>query len=129
MFKGFILLFMLKIINDFTVFHLIIFFALKDMISDIIGLFIEYTFLDLIIILVPYTIEIFALLVFVEMVELNFCGLNQNLKRFIRNRADRDINLIYESNTDENVDEETINFSIDEASIEIESINDKTSVY
>ena len=129
MLKGFILLFMLKTINDFTVFHLIIFFALKDMISDIIGLFIEYTFFDLIIILVTYTIEIFALLVFVEMVELNFCGLNQNLKRFIRNRADRDINLIYESNTDENVDEETINFSIDEASIEIESINDKTSVY
>ena len=129
MFKALILLILLKTINDFTVFHIIIFFALKDMIFNIIGLFIEYNSCDLIIIIVTYSIEIVALLVYLEIVELNFCGLNQNLKRFIRNRADRDINLIYESNIDENTDEETNNFTIDESSIEIESISDKNSVY
>ena len=47
----------------------------------------------------------FAILVFVEIIELNFCGLNTNLKKNIIDRGINEINLIYDisdNSTNEN---------------------------
>ena len=45
--------------------------------------------------------EIFGVLVFTETIELNFCGLNINLKRNIMFRAGNEVNLI-DKQKDEN---------------------------
>ena len=47
----------------------------------------------------------FAILVFVEIIELHFCGLNTNLKKNIIDRGINEINLIYDisdNSTNEN---------------------------
>ena len=89
---------MYKLINDFTVFHILLFYSIDIFINDIISYFSKYNNLILIISIVPFIFEIFLLSIFLEIIELNFCGLNFNLKKNIITRSKVEINGIYVTN-------------------------------
>ena len=78
-----------KVIHDYTVCHIFLLIQNKEIASNI---FKEMTskkgtiFVSLI--LTSHLIEFFAILVFLELIELKFWGLDENIKRNIKNRAD-----------------------------------------
>ena len=98
--------FQFKLIYDLNVFYLIFFNSFFNLISIIIYLILDYNPFRFIL-LFAVVIEIIAISIFIEILELNFCNLNINLKRNIIFRAESEFNSIYQ------LDEE--DSSIDEA--------------
>jgi hypothetical protein len=107
---GIIVLVTSKIIYDFTIFHVYILCLLE--------IFIENIFKirdDIIILISSFCIELIMILVFLEIIELNFYHLNENLKRNIELRGIIDSSLAIEDDYDEldneritNIKEKTI---------------------
>jgi hypothetical protein len=84
------------LIQKYTLFHYILPIKIMNfvdfLLTDLLLLFSEgIKTLDLIIDFILYIFDIFFILVFLEFIELNFCGLNKNLKRKIIIRAEEDI--------------------------------------
>ncbi len=78
-------------------------------------------------ILITFPIEIFECLVFIEIIELNFCGLDLNIKKSIIRRSVIEVNTIYNIDEEENEEEDNLNEII---STELEDKNSETdSVY
>ena len=77
------------------------------MINSIFNLVKNYSIGELITIIITFLIEIFSIFIFLEIIELNFCNLNFNIKRNIIIRSNRDINLISNDNG------EDISFGVD----------------
>jgi len=92
-----------KIIYDYTIFHLYIPLLISYFIENIIknlGTF------DNIFLISSFFIELIMILIFIEIIEINLCGLNKNLKRNIEFRGIIDLNLtIGNDNDDDNVNE------------------------
>ena len=88
-----------KIIYEFTLYHIYIPLLFERFISEIIN---QTDAFDIIILTIFFTFELIIILVFLEIIEVNFCGLNENLKRNIESRGIIDSSLI---NNDENDDE------------------------
>jgi hypothetical protein len=63
-----------------------------------------YKKIEMIILIVSLFIEIIMILVFIETIEINCCGLNKNLKKNIRSRATSESSLTIEN--DEEDDDE-----------------------
>jgi hypothetical protein len=87
------------IINKYTIFHLFLFIQNKEFtnslyngISDIIRS---------VTISISYILEFFMILVFLEIIEFNFWGLNKNIKRNIKDRADNEVKLSLTNNENE----------------------------
>ena len=74
-------------------FHLMLLHGIINLILNIIN-FQNKNYYQQIIIIITFIIEIFAILVFVEMIILNFCGLNFNIKNNIIFRAEDEINKL-----------------------------------
>jgi hypothetical protein len=114
-------------INSFTIFHYILLVNLGELISSIFDLISNFDILYMINILITFPIEIFECLVFIEIIELNFCGLNLNLKKSIIRRSVIEVNTIYNIDEEENEEEDNLNEII---STELEDNNSGTdSVY
>ena len=95
------------------------FYSIFELITDF-GIF------ELIIIILTFSIEIFAIFVFFETIELNFCGLNLNLKKSIINRANNEIKGLLEE-LEEEEDEDN---DISEGKYEdLKTITDNNSQY
>ena len=67
----------------FSAFHYILISTFGEIIQFGYKMILNFDTTDLIVNLVTYSVEIFAVLVFIETIELNFCGLNMNLKKNI----------------------------------------------
>ena len=93
-------------INNYTVFHLILIVTIGEIVNCIFILCANFNLIDLIIDIIVYSFEIFGVLVFIEIIELNFCGLNHNLKKNIMFRAGKEVDSIYIIQ-EENESEET----------------------
>ena len=80
-----------KTIYDFTIYHLYIPLLIENFIRGTIekeiNIFLLITF---------FCIEFIMILIFLEIIEINFCGLNENLKRNIESRGKTDSSLIIE---------------------------------
>ena len=77
------------ILQNFTVFHILLSYQIVSFLWNIVGLFKSNKnniFVNIIIV-ITYLIELFITFVFLEFFELNFCGLNKNLKKNIEERA------------------------------------------
>ena len=101
---GIVLIFKNKIIYDFTVYHLFIPLLVSSLINDIIF---ELHYINtsnfLILLLISgFIIELIMILVFLEIIEVNCCGLNENLKRNIEARGIIDSFLIKEDDDYDN---------------------------
>jgi len=99
-----ILLFIInKIIYDYSIFHLYIPILIDYFIENIIknlGAF-ENTLL-----ISSFFIELIIILVFIEIIEINLCGLSKNLKRNIDLRGIIDTNLTFENDDDDDIDDQ-----------------------
>ena len=82
-------------INSFTAFHLILVVTLGELINGIYGHFQNFKLFEFIITIVVSIFQIIGVLVFIEAIELNFCGLNRNLKKNIMFRAGNEVESIY----------------------------------
>ena len=102
-FEGIIKLLYNIIINYFSVCHMFLFLQNKGIADSINADVIKqsYSLLQGIINCL-YLIEIFFILVFLELLQLNFCGLNKNLKVNIQKRTNEDIMLTH---IDEGIEE------------------------
>jgi len=104
LFYGIIVLFFNKIIYDFTIYHLYIPFLVENFITDI---FSNGSDIIVIVFLIPcFCIEFIMILVFLEIIELNFCNFNKNLKRNIESRGIIDSSLSIEDDYNDKIDNE-----------------------
>ena len=116
--------FLMKTINDFSIFHIIILLFFEEFISNILGVSEDLDIGKLMFIIISFPFEILIIFVFVEIIELNFWGLNLNLKRNIINIERDEINLLNEISDKES---DTNSNSENNSSIELSSnssIND-----
>ena len=97
----------LLVMHNYSVFHLIFLFTVNNLINSIFNLVKNYSIGELITVIITFLIEIFSIFIFLEIIELNFCNLNFNIKRNIIIRSNRDINLISNDNG------EDISFGVD----------------
>ena len=64
-----------KIINDFTLFHFPLIFSSELFMNDVFDLIINYNNTELILSIITFSINTLFILVFLEIIELNFCDL------------------------------------------------------
>ena len=85
----------LIIINNFTAFHLILVVTLGELINGLFNHIQNFKLFEFIINIIVSVFQIIGVLVFIEAIELNFCGLNRNLKKNIMFRAGNEVESIY----------------------------------
>jgi hypothetical protein len=96
-------------IQKYTLFHYILYMKISSCIQFIQGLIFydNYSAGYIIRELIFDFVDILLLLIFLEFIELNFCGLNENLKKNIMQRADEE--LISDKTVDSRVNRVNIN--------------------
>ena len=103
-------------IYNYSYFHITIFFQLRGFIDNIFYILensdLKGKIIFLIIISIIFCLEILMSLVFLEVIELNFCGLNKNLKRKIQERGMLDLN--YANNNQDSINENSEDGEIEE---------------
>ena len=96
-----ILLFLLnKIIYEYTIYH----FYIPILIEKYIQNFINLLSFEGIFLISSFLVELIMILVFIEIIEINFCGLDENLKKNIELRGLLDSSLNNEHNIDNDND-------------------------
>ena len=88
----------ISIIYDYSIFHMYIPFLIQYFIENILK---NFDPMENIVLISCFLIELIMILVFLEIIELNFCGLNKNLKKNIASRGSVDFSLTFENNDDE----------------------------
>jgi len=87
------------IINKFSLYHAIIPLNISFSVLNLLGNEISET--EIIISIISLVLEIIFILIFLEIIELNFCNLNENLKINIEERALHE--EIYNENNEEQI--------------------------
>ena len=93
---------LIKIIYDYTIFHMYIPFMIENFIENIIQ---NFGKLENIFLISSFFVELIIILVFLEIIEINCCGLNKNLKRNIELRGTIDSSLAIENDDDDDDDD------------------------
>jgi len=88
-----------KTIYDFTIYHLYIPLLIENFIVGI-----KEKEINIYLLILFFCIEFIMILIFLEIIEINFCGLNKNLKRNIESRGIIDSSLIDERDDDDEFD-------------------------
>ena len=87
-----------NIIYDYTIYHIYIPFLIQFFIENII---LNFGISANIFLILIFIIELIMILVFIEIIEINCCGLNKNLKRNIQSRGIIDSSLNFEDDDDD----------------------------
>ena len=89
------------IIFNFTTYHILIIFHAQKFVDDLLNILFDKE-IEKCEILIPFIIlfffEFIFILIFLEIIELNFCGLNVNLRKNIEKRAYIDRKMVTELN-------------------------------
>ena len=96
----------IKIIYDYSIFHMYIPFLIQYFIENVIK---NFELLEKVFLISSFFIELIMILVFLEIIEINYCGLNKNLKRNIQSRGKIDSSLAIENDDDDDEIEDEIN--------------------
>jgi len=97
-----------KAINDYTLYHIYIPLLVENFIKNIIS-YSGYDNSSIIIIFlsISFFIELFMILVFLEIIEVNFCGLDKNLKKHIELRSITETDSTFlDDEDDDNIDDD-----------------------
>ena len=97
-----------KTINEFTLYHIYIPLLVENFIKNIIsysGNDDDDSFFIIIFLCISFFIELFMILVFLEIIEVNFWGLDKNLKKHIELRSINETYSTFLDNDDDNDDE------------------------
>ena len=121
-------LFMNQILNNYTIFHIFVplnLFYLIFQINDTTQL--KDNFVEYILLVIIDIVEFIIMLVFLELIEINFCSLSYNTKKNIRNRANRESSDLdnQNKNNDNGNDSSLINDEMDDEDNNIEEKNEK----
>jgi len=103
---GMFALLYIKIIYDYSIFHMYIPFLIQYLIENITK---DLNLFEIIFLISSFFIELIMILVFLEIIEINYCGLNKNLKRNIQSRGKIDSFLAIENDDDDDEIEDEIN--------------------
>ena len=123
--KAFLSFLQYKVIYEFSVFHFICYSYIIEFASIINSMIFDYDSRGFILI-ATCLIETFAILVFIEIIELNFCSFNVNLKKNIITRAGSEIQSIYKaSEEDSSMDDSNSNLTNEQN----ENSEDNNSIY
>ena len=111
LFYGIIVLLINKTIYDFTIYHLYIPLLVESFITGIFYYSKQNNPFVIIFLISCFCIEFIMILVFLEIIEVNICNLNKNLKRVIELRSIIESSLSIEDDYDDEMDNErkTIN--------------------
>ena len=110
------------VINTFSVFHYYLFGSFEKFILTMFS-FSNYTIIEQFILIVTLIIEIFTVLIFIEIIILNFCGFNYNIKKNTIFRAENEIDQLEK-------DDDNDDISINEGNEYIEFQNtNNSSIY
>jgi hypothetical protein len=85
-------------IYDYTIYHIYIPLIIENFIENIIK---EFNTFEIVFLILSFLIELIMILVFLEIIEINCCGLNENLKRNIESRGIIDSSLAIENDDDD----------------------------
>ena len=88
----------LKNIYDYSIFHIYIPVIIQYFIENIVK---KFELIENIFLITSFFVELVIIFIFVEIIEINCCGLNKNLKRNIQSRGTIDSSLAIENNDDE----------------------------
>ena len=91
---------------DYTLYHSFIPLLLENFLEDIYNQIKDGNINEMIFLISCFLIEFIMILIFTEIVELNFCELNKNLKKNIESRALIESSLENEENYKDEVDQE-----------------------
>ena len=88
------IIFINLIIEKYTICHTFLLYKMLELINYIFGLIDEdnKNYLIIILMYIIIALDIFFILVFLEIIELKFCGLNKYIKKNIKKRAIEDVN-------------------------------------
>jgi len=109
-----------KVINDYTLYHIYIFSLIDNFIKNIISYSGYDNSLIIIFLCISFFIELFMILVFLEIIEVNFWGLDKNLKKHIELRSLNETDSTFLDNDDDD--------NIDDNDDERMSIQKKTNI-
>ena len=94
----------IRIINDYSIFHMYIPFLIQYFLENILK---NIELIEIIFLISSFFIELIMILVFLEIIEIKFCGLNENLKRNIELRSLTESSLAIEDDDDDDeIDDE-----------------------
>jgi len=93
----------IKTIYDYTIFHMYIPFLMQYFMENIIR---NFNLFDTIFLISSFFIELIMIFIFLEIIEINFCGLNKNLKRNIELRSLTESSLSIENDDDDEIVDE-----------------------
>ena len=93
----------IKIIYDYSIFHIYIPVIMQYFIENIVK---NFAPIDNIFLISSFFIELIMILVFLEIIEIKFCGLNENLKRNIELRGIKDSSLDNEDDDEDKINDE-----------------------
>ena len=99
---GLIALLTNKTIYDFSLYHIYIFSLVENFVKNVIK---NLGIIGDIILISSFIIEMIMILVFLEIIEINLCGLNENLKRNIESRGIIESTLINEDDDNDEIDD------------------------
>lgn len=99
--NGTLVFLQILLVNDYTVFHLMIAYLAINLIYEIFSFLTGFSVGSFIDIIFKFLEFLFGL-IYVEIIELNFWGLNVNLKKNIVNRSDKEKKEIINLNSDNN---------------------------
>jgi len=95
-----------KVINDYTLYHIYIFSLIDNFIKNIISYSGYDNSLIIIFLCISFFIELFMILVFLEIIEVNFWGLDKNLKKHIELRSITETDSTFlDDKDDDNIDD------------------------
>ena len=95
--------FIINNIINYTIYHIYIPYLIRYFIENIIKDFKNH--FDKFFLISSFIIELIIIFIFLEIIEINCCGLNKNLKKNIESRGKIDSSLIKIDDDDENDDE------------------------
>ena len=76
-----------KIIIDYTLYHIYIPLLFENFVKNIINMIENFNIFITIFLSISFFIELIMILIFLEIIEVKFCGLNKDLKKNIELRA------------------------------------------
>lgn len=76
-----------------------------------------------------FILQIIFLLIFLEIIELNFCGLSDNIKKNIAKRADEDMNLLKDNSIRDSIEEIAPGYIIHKGEKDLEPENLDTDTF
>jgi len=122
-------IFMNQILNNYTIFHIFLPFNLFYLIFQINDTNqLKENFVEYVLLVIIGVAEFIIMLVFLELIEINFCSLSYNTKKNIRKRASKESSDLdkQNKNNDNGNDNSLINDEMDEEdSVIIEDENEK----